>query len=111
MATPQEAPIIHAPERVRAIRGRATSDLQSVAALEGQIKDPAFRQRLQVIRHWLEDIESFFLASLSKESRTPQQEAYWLGQAEMLLEIIIKPQLKTAQDAFEKYGPSVTLVG
>ena len=103
--------MIHSPERVKAIRERASSDLRSVATMEAQIKDPAFRDRLQLIRHWLEDVETFFLGSLSKESRTPEREANWLRHAEMFLDVIIEPQLKDVQDAFTRYGPTVTTIG
>jgi hypothetical protein len=102
--------MIHTPERVQAIREKRAFALNSVATLEAQVPDPGFRQRLQLIRHELDDIELFFLASLSKKSRTPAQEAYWLGQAEMLLDVFIAPQLRDVQVAFAKYGPTVTLV-
>jgi hypothetical protein len=103
--------MIHAPEHVRVIRDRVASGLRAVVTLEAQVPDLRFRERLQLIRYMLEEIESFFLASLSKESRTPEGEAYWLHQAEMSLEVFIAPQLMVVQDVFAKYGPSVTMVG
>jgi hypothetical protein len=96
---------------VRAIRERVASDKQSVATLEAQVPDPGFRECLQVIRHWLEEIEPFFLASLPKESRTPEQEPYWVRQAEVSINLFIAPQLKIVQDAFAKFGSKVTFVG
>jgi hypothetical protein len=102
--------MIHEPERVEAIRERRALAMQSVTTMEAQIKDPGFRERLQLVRHMLDDVESFFLGSLTRESLTPVREAYWLRQAEMFLAVIIMPQLKVLQDSFAKFGPTVTLV-
>jgi hypothetical protein len=76
--------------------------MQSVADLEAKIQDAYFRGRLQQIRFGLEDVESFFLGSLSKESRTPAQESYWLDNTELALSITAR-QLKAVQDAVAKY--------
>jgi len=100
--------MIHSAERVKAIRDRVAADLEAVAYLEAQTKDPGFRQRLQLIRHHLEDIELFFLATSARESRTTEQEAQWLAQAEKVLNVYVAPQIKDAQDDFERYGPAVT---
>jgi hypothetical protein len=100
--------MIHLPERVKAIRDRAAADLEAVTYLEAQTKDPGFRQRLQLIRHQIEDIELFFLATSARESRTPEQEAQWLDQAEKVLNVYLAPQIKEAQEDFDRYGPAVT---
>jgi hypothetical protein len=100
--------MIHSLERVKAIRDRVAADLEAVAYLEAQTKDPGFRQRLQLIRHHLEDIELFFLATSAREPRTSEQEAQWLAQAEKVLDVYVAPQIKDAQDDFERYGPAVT---
>jgi len=102
--------MIHAPERVRAIRNYATASLQSVADLQAVVQDPFFRGRLQQVRYWLEDIESFFLESLSRESRTPAQESDWLGGAEFALKMAAR-QLKSVQDAVVKFGSNVATAG
>ena len=103
--------MIHSPERVKAIRDRVAADLEAVAYLEAQTKDPGFRQRLQLIRHQIEDIELFFLATSARESRTSEQEALWLDQAEKILNVYVAPQIKDAQDDFARFGPSVTSRG
>src|SRR5208337_57616 len=69
---------IHSPERVKAIRDSAAAHMRSVTDLEARMEDPYFRGRLQQIRYGLEDVESFFLVSLTRESRTPAQESTWL---------------------------------
>jgi hypothetical protein len=100
--------MIHSPERVKAIRERAAADLQVVAHLAAQTDDPGVHQRLQLIRHQLEDIELFFLASLVREPRTPQNESEWLAQAEKVLDEYIAPQLRDVRNAFAKNGPTIT---
>jgi hypothetical protein len=99
-------PMIHAPDRVKAIRERAATSVQSITDLEAKVQDPFFRGRLQQVRYWFEDIERFFLESLSKESRTPAQESAWLESAEFALQMAVR-QLKPVQDAVAKYGPNV----
>jgi hypothetical protein len=102
--------MIHAPERVRAIRDRVAAHTQSITDLEAQVQDPFFRGRLHQVRNWLDDVERFFLASLSKESRTPAQESAWLDGADFALQMAAR-QLKVVQDAVAKYGPNVATVG
>jgi len=80
--------------------------MQSVTDLEAKIQDAYFRGRLQQIRFGLEDVESFFLASLSEESRTPAQESYWLDNTDLALSITAR-HLMVVQDAVAKYGPNV----
>ena len=41
--------MIHSAERVKAIRDRVAADLEAIAYLEAQTKDPGFRQRLQLL--------------------------------------------------------------
>jgi|ERR1700690_1663699 len=101
---------IHAPERVRAIRESAAANMRSVVDLEARMQDPYFRGRLEQIRHGLEDVEGFFLGSLTRESRTPAQECTWLDYAEIALAIAVR-QLKAIQDAVAKFGPNVATAG
>lgn len=103
--------MIHSPERVKAIRDSAAAYAQSVADLKVQVKDPYLRGQLQQIRKWLNDLERFFLGSLSHESRTPEQESAWLGNAETFLQKAVLPQLKSIQDAVAKYGPNTNSAG
>jgi hypothetical protein len=102
--------MIHSPERVKAIRASAATYIQSVTDLEAKIQDAYFRGRLRQIRFGLEDVESFFLGSLTRESRTPAQESYWLDNAELALAIAVR-QLKGIQDAVAKYGTNVAAAG
>jgi len=102
--------MIHAPERVKAIRDSAATHLQSVTDLEAVIQDAYIRGRLHQVRNWLEDVERFFLGSLSAESRTPAQESAWLDGADFALQMAAR-QLKVIQDAVAKYGPNVATAG
>jgi hypothetical protein len=102
--------MIHAPERVDAIRRTAAAKLKQVEELERQLKDSYMLGRLKQVRHWFEDVENFFLSSLEKESRTAEAEAQWLSGAEWALQMGIG-QLKTIQDIVAKYGPNVVTMG
>ena len=102
--------MIHAPERVKAIRASAATYMQSVTDLEAVVKDTYFRWHLQHIRNWLEDVERFFLESLTRESRTPAQESAWLDGADFALQMAAR-QLKDVQDAVAKYGTNVATAG
>ena len=102
--------MIHAPERVKAIRDSAAANLRSVTALEAVVQDPYFRGRLHQVRFGLEDVEEFFLSSLSKESRNAAQESAWLAGAEFALQMAAR-QLKVVQDAVAKFGPNVATAG
>jgi hypothetical protein len=86
--------MIHAPDRVKAIRDRAATGLQAITDLEAKVQDPFFRGRLQQVRHWFEDVENFFLESLSRESRNQTQESAWLEGAEFALQMATR-QLKS----------------
>jgi len=103
--------VIHDTERVKAIRNRAASQMQIVSDFEVAVHDPGMTERLEFIRHFLEDIESFFLGSLAREQRTPEGEAYVLQNAEMVLERLIAPQVKQVQEIVAKFGPNVQSVG
>jgi hypothetical protein len=84
--------------------------MKSVADLEAMVQDTYFRWHLRHIRNWLEDVEHFFLASLSKKSRTPAQESAWLDGADFALQMAAR-QLKDVQDAVAKYGTNVATAG
>jgi hypothetical protein len=47
---------------------------------------------------------------LTRESRNPTQESYWLDNTELALSITAR-QLKAVQDAVAKYGPNVATAG
>jgi hypothetical protein len=100
--------MVHAPERVAAIRKTLAAKIEIVAELEATVKDTPFRKQLQLARNWLEDIENFYLSALNQE-RTPEAESTWLDYAENSLKVAIL-QLKSVQDAVAKYGPNVTTI-
>jgi hypothetical protein len=53
----------------------------------------------------------FFLAQLSREERTPREEAMWLASAEHMLQIWTA-ELKKVDGQFKKFGPrQVEIVG
>ncbi len=95
--------MIHDTTRVESIRARTTAQLQLVSILEAKIKKGTLPQ-LQLARNQLGDIESFFLAHLDREERTPREEARWLTAAEHMLEIWTA-ELKKVDTQFEKFGP------
>lgn len=102
--------MMHAPERVKAIRNAAANNLKLVCDLEARIKDPYIRGRLQHVRDSLSDVEIFFLESLSRESRTPEAEGIWLSHAEMVLQMAAR-RLKSIHDDIMSHGPDVTSSG
>ncbi len=102
--------MIHDPERVEAISYRVAAEHQEISDLEDRIKDARIREYLVVARNFLGDVESMFLGSLTEESRTANEEARWLDNAELALQLATHYR-KLVQDMFEKYGPNVTLKG
>ena len=94
--------MIHDAKRVESIRTRAAELLQLVAALKSQITKGKL-ELLDVAENQLEDIETFFLASLEKEDRTPSEEAYWLTGAEHML-AVWPAQLQRLNEQFKLYG-------
>ena len=84
--------------------------LQLVSKLEAKIKKGTLPQ-LQLARNQLGDIESFFLAQLGREERTPREEAMWLAGAEHMLQIWTA-ELEKVDIQFNKFGPGqVEIVG
>jgi hypothetical protein len=102
--------MIHDTDRVESIRARTTVQLQLVSKLEAKIKKGTLPQ-LQLARNQLGDIESFFLAQLGREERTPREEAMWLAGAEHMLQIWTA-ELEKVDIQFKKFGPGqVEIVG
>jgi hypothetical protein len=95
--------MIHNNPRVEALRTHSTSELKAVRQLEAQIKKGSLDE-LRLIGHWLKDIETFFISDLSRQSRTPQEEAWWLDQADNMLQICIS-KLRPLQTKFKEFGP------
>lgn len=101
--------MIHAPERVETIRRNVATKLKVISDLEAQIKDAYILGRLQQVRNWFGDVESVFLSSLSRESRTPEGESYWLSGAETALQMATQ-QLKSIQEVVAQYGSNITTI-
>lgn len=95
--------MIHDTTHVESIRARTTAQLQLVSTLEAKIKKGALPQ-LQLARNQLGDIESFFLAQLGLEERTPREEAMWLAGAEHTLHFWTA-ELKKVDTQLKKFGP------
>jgi hypothetical protein len=95
--------MIHDTGRVERIRARTAEQLQLVSTLEAKIKKGTLPQ-LELARNQLGDVESFFLAQLDREERTPREEALWLAGAEHMLEMWIA-ELKKVDTRFKRFGP------
>jgi hypothetical protein len=76
----------HDPQRVASIRDRAGVQLARAAQLQARITRGEL-PLLKVAQTQLGAIETFFLAHLQRQERTPKQEAFWLDQAERMLQI------------------------
>lgn len=82
--------MIHAAKKVEAIRSRADSSIQAITAMTATIPDPGLRGQLKQLTYLFSDVQTFFLDSLARESRTPEAESDWLTHAEMVLTIAEK---------------------
>jgi hypothetical protein len=70
--------MVHDTKRVESLRTRAKAQLELVSTLQAKIAEGELPQ-LTLARNLLEDMESFFLARLDTEERTPLEEARWLA--------------------------------
>lgn len=102
--------MIHDKARVAAIRTRMCEQLQLIDSLKAKIVTGNL-DALDVARNQTEDIESFFLADLERNDRSPDQEVYWLSSAERMLQTWV-PYLKKTSEQFSKYGDiGIEIVG
>lgn len=102
--------MIHDTKRVESIRARTTDQLQLASTLKTTISKGTLPQ-LELARNQLGDIESFFLAQLDRQERTPREEAMWLDAAEHLLQIWTA-ELKKVDIQFKNFGPGqVKIIG
>ena len=101
--------MIHFPKRVDAIRQQAATGLEILARLEARVSaGENLKEQLQLIRNWLEDIETSYLAILSREEQTPANETLVLNAAEAILNAALAI-LKPIQDAVSKYPPGTKI--
>ena len=101
--------MIHDPERVEALRDGVAAEQQVISDLEDRIKDPGLLEYLGRARNLLGDVERVFLGSPT-ETRTANEEARWLGGAELALQLATNYR-KVVQDIYAKYGPDVRSIG
>src|SRR5215471_13732892 len=94
--------MIYDKARVEAIRARAAARIALIKSLESKIVKGK-HVMLEVARHHMGDIESFFLQDLNRRDRTPNEEAMWLSGAEYMLQSW-EPNLKEAEEKFGKFG-------
>jgi hypothetical protein len=94
--------MIHDKHRVEAIRARMNQQLQLIDSLKRRVVQGSL-DALDVARDQTEDIETFFLAELARNDRTPAEEAFWLSGAERMLQTLASYLNKTKQP-FDQYG-------
>ena len=97
-------------DRVRDLRSRVRAERAILAGFEGQPGGSYMKHLIQRASNTLDDVESFFLGSLERESRTPVNESKWLDYAERVFDQIAVPQRKLVQDIVSQYGPSVIAI-
>ncbi len=95
--------MIHDTKRVESLRARTTAQLELVSTLQEKIAKGELPQ-LRLAHNQLGDIESFFLARLDTEERTPLEEARWLAGAEHLLQIWTA-EVQKVDAQFKQFGP------
>ena len=102
--------MIHDRTRVDAIRARMNEQLLLINSLKGKIVKGNL-DALDVARQQTEDIETFFLADLDRANRTAAEEAFWLSNAERMLQTWV-PYLKQTEAQFSKFGGAgIQIVG
>jgi hypothetical protein len=74
--------MIDDPERVAVLCRAVNADLETVSKLESQATTPDYRDSLKLVRSHLEDIETLYVADLTRENLTKEKEAAWLTYAE-----------------------------
>ena len=81
------------------------------AELQSGLADAEFKRYMMTpLFNWLDDVDHVFLDNV-KEDRSDAMEAMWLGNAEYVFEHLALPQLRAVQQAVEKYGLHVRLIG
>ena len=100
--------MIHNTQRVASIRTRAKIEIARTTQLQAKIKKGEL-PILTVAHNQLDDIETFWLTQLERESRTPQEEAVWLDQAEKTLQIWTA-ELNRIEEHFKGAGP-IEIIG
>ena len=102
--------MIHAAVRVASLRTKIAAELLVLSTMERHTKDRSVRKDIRMIRNWFEDVESFFLERLSRESRSLAQEATWLDGAETFFRLAAM-QSQRIKKLLERIYPAVKYVG
>ncbi len=103
-----------APARVRAVLDLVDSHKSSVDGLwdltRGHPEAEGLRERLQLIKHWLQDLESTFLEPLWLQPREPGSpgEVWALRQAETYFQSAIVPEIEAVQEIIAGRGSEAT---
>jgi hypothetical protein len=86
--------------QVKALLDQVDSHKLSVTKFWELARAPEIRGRLQLIEHWLKDVESTFLEQLWLQPREPGSpaEAWALDQVEMYLQFAIVPQIEAVRE-------------
>ena len=98
--------MVHDYARVEKIRRRAEAKLQSLEKLHGKSNAPEFLSQFRLALHWLSDLEHLFLADLSRNARTAEEESRWLNWAEEFLNMGEK-QAAAAEELFEALSKGI----
>jgi hypothetical protein len=94
--------MIHDRARVQSIRGRVACQVELIRSLQAKIVKGKL-DTLEVALRQTEDIETFFLADLERNDRTPAEEAMWLSSADRMFQMW-EPYLKKTQEQFSRSG-------
>ena len=91
--------MFHDQDRVASIRKRVVDELRCLDDLELLVANSGyFQMRLKLLRTWLEEVDSRFLAELLPSSRTAEEEEVWLNYTETHLQMTIRLR-ESAEDA------------
>ena len=101
--------MVHDHARVEKIRRRAEAKLESLEKLHGKSNAPEFLSQFRLALHWLSDLEHLFLADLSRNARSAEEESRWLSWAEEFLSMGDK-QAAAAEELFEALSRGILRV-
>lgn len=86
------------------IRAAVAKNKAAASSLRDAIVHLPTRAVLTPVLNTLSDVETVFLGS--REDRTPEQEAWWLGWAERWLQVAIREFQATAEQVNKYGGPA-----
>lgn len=95
--------------RIREIRSCTKAERDLVSEIDSQISSSYLKGELKLARHWLDDVDNFFLGSTLQERRTVAELSRWLVEAERVLQWAVEKR-KNVQDIISKLGPNAESV-